>query len=89
MLLIIKYISKKFKYPLLSDAFSKSDINCGLKVLSSKHITMSKITRNFEKFYHNLCNISVLDPAIFQEKLWCCTKIKLLKLKKTLKHNIF
>tara|TARA_B100001146_G_scaffold210889_1_gene209086 strand:+ start:214 stop:1422 length:1209 start_codon:yes stop_codon:yes gene_type:complete len=40
---------KKFKYPLLSDAFSKSDINCGLKVLSSKHITMSKITRNFEK----------------------------------------
>jgi len=40
---------KKFKYPLLSDAFSKSDINCGLKVLSSKHITMSKITKNFEK----------------------------------------
>jgi CDP-6-deoxy-D-xylo-4-hexulose-3-dehydrase len=40
---------KKFKYPLLSDAFSKSDINCGLKVLSSKHITMSKITINFEK----------------------------------------
>ena len=40
---------KKFKYPLLSNAFSKSDINCGLKVLSSKYITMSKITRNFEK----------------------------------------
>jgi len=40
---------KKFKYPLLSNAFSKSDIICGLKVLSSKHITMSKITRNFEK----------------------------------------
>ena len=42
-------MTKNFKYPLLSDAFSKSDINCGLKVLSSKHITMSKITRNFEK----------------------------------------
>ena len=40
---------KKFKYPLLSNAFSKSDINCGLKVLSSKQITMSKITKNFEK----------------------------------------
>ena len=40
---------KKFKYPLLSNAFSRSDITCGLKVLSSKHITMSKITRNFEK----------------------------------------
>jgi len=40
---------KKFKYPLLSNAFSSSDIRCGLKVLSSRHITMSKITRNFEK----------------------------------------
>ena len=40
---------KKFKYPLLSNAFSRSDINCGLKVLSSKYITMSKITKNFEK----------------------------------------
>ena len=40
---------KKFKYPLLSNAFSRSDISCGLKVLSSKYITMSKITRNFEK----------------------------------------
>jgi CDP-6-deoxy-D-xylo-4-hexulose-3-dehydrase len=40
---------KKFKYPLLSNAFSRSDIRCGLKVLSSKHITMSKITKNFEK----------------------------------------
>jgi len=40
---------KKLKYPLLSNAFSKSDIRCGLNVLSSKYITMSKITRNFEK----------------------------------------
>ena len=40
---------QKFKYPLLSNAFSKNDISCGLKVLSSKYITMSKITRNFEK----------------------------------------
>ena len=40
---------KKFTYPLLSNAFSKSDISCGIKVLSSKFITMSKITQNFEK----------------------------------------
>jgi CDP-6-deoxy-D-xylo-4-hexulose-3-dehydrase len=40
---------QKFKYPLLSNAFSKNDISCGLKVLSSKYITMSKITKNFEK----------------------------------------
>ena len=40
---------KKFKYPLLSNAFSKSDISCGIKVLKSKRITMSKITKKFEK----------------------------------------
>ncbi len=40
---------KKFKYPLLSNAFSKSDISCGIKVLKSKRITMSTITKNFEK----------------------------------------
>ena len=40
---------KKLKYPLLSNAFSKSDISCGIKVLKSKRITMSKITKNFEK----------------------------------------
>ena len=40
---------KKFKYPLLSNAFSKNDINCGIRVLKSKRITMSKITKNFEK----------------------------------------
>jgi len=40
---------KKYTYPLLSNAFSKSDINCGTKVLKSRHITMSKITKNFEK----------------------------------------
>ena len=37
---------KKITYPLLSNAFSKSDINCGTKVLKSKYITMSKITKN-------------------------------------------
>ena len=40
---------QKIKYPLQSNAFSKNDISCGLKVLSSKYITMSKITKNFEK----------------------------------------
>ena len=40
---------QKFKYPLLSNAFSKNDISCGIKVLKSKRITMSKITKNFEK----------------------------------------
>ena len=40
---------KKITYPLLSNAFSKSDINCGTEVLKSKYITMSKITKKFEK----------------------------------------
>ena len=37
------------KYKLLDDAFSKSDIAKGVKVLKSKQITMSKETKNFEK----------------------------------------
>jgi len=42
---------KKFKYNLLSDAFNKKDIKEGIKVLKSKKITISKITRNFEKYF--------------------------------------
>ena len=37
------------KYPLLSNAFDNSDISSGIKILRSKHITMSKITEKFEK----------------------------------------
>ncbi|MBT5782295.1 MAG: hypothetical protein HOI03_03905 [Candidatus Marinimicrobia bacterium] len=37
------------KYKLLDDAFSKSDIAKGVKVLKSKQITMSKETKNFAK----------------------------------------
>ena len=37
------------KYPLLSNAFNKKDIQCGINVLKSKQITMSRITYNFEK----------------------------------------
>ena len=38
-----------FKFPLLEDSFSDKDINQAVKVLKSKKITMSKITRNFER----------------------------------------
>ena len=37
------------KYPLLSNAFSESDVSEGQKVLKSKQITMSSKTRFFEK----------------------------------------
>ena len=37
------------KYPLLSNAFSDSDIREGQKILKSKQITMSSKTRMFEK----------------------------------------
>ena len=36
------------KYPLLENAFSNSDILKGIKVLLSRRITMSKITKKFE-----------------------------------------
>ena len=39
----------KIIYPLLSDAFNEKDIQCGVNVIKSKFITMSKITRRFEK----------------------------------------
>jgi len=42
---------KKFKYNLLSDAFNEKDINEGINVLKSKKITISKITKNFEKYF--------------------------------------
>ena len=37
------------KYPLLSNAFSESDILEGQKILKSKQITMSSKTKLFEK----------------------------------------
>ena len=39
----------QFKYPLLSNAFNTNDINCGIKILKSKQLTMSNITKKFEK----------------------------------------
>ena len=44
-------ISKNFIYPLHENAFSKSDINCGIKVLKSRKITMGNETIKFEKFF--------------------------------------
>ena len=42
---------KKNLYPLLSDAFNKKDISEAIKVIKSKHITMSKKTEMFEKYF--------------------------------------
>ena len=44
-------INKNFIYPLHENAFSRSDIRCGIKVLKSRKITMGKETRKFEKFF--------------------------------------
>ena len=43
--------NKYFKYPLLQNGFSRSDIQKGIKVLKSGQVTMSKKTRNFEKMF--------------------------------------
>ena len=42
-------MKKKFKYSLLDDAFSSQDLQKGINVLKSGRITMSKITKEFEK----------------------------------------
>ena len=39
----------KFKYPLLNQGFNFNDIQKGIEVLMSGQITMSSITRKFEK----------------------------------------
>ena len=44
-------MKKVKKYPLLSDAFNKDDINKAVKVLKSKKITMSEETADFEKIF--------------------------------------
>ena len=44
-------MTKKFKYNLLSNAFNKKDIDVGVRVLKSKKITISKITKKFEKYF--------------------------------------
>ena len=37
------------KYPLLTNAFSKKDLNEAIKVIKTGQITMSKVTKNFEQ----------------------------------------
>jgi len=49
-------IKKKYKYELLENGFSDSDISIGKKVLSSKRITMAKYTRNFENEFAKKIN---------------------------------
>ena len=41
-------MKKKYFYPLSEDGITNEDINLAYKVLKSKQITMSKITRKFE-----------------------------------------
>ena len=41
-------MKKKYFYPLSEDGITNEDINLASKVLKSKQITMSKITRKFE-----------------------------------------
>ena len=42
-------MSNKFTYPLLENAFSKKDLNEGIKVIRSGQITMSSQTLKFER----------------------------------------
>ena len=39
--------NKYFKYPLLQNGFSRSDIQKGIKVLKSGQVTMSKKNKKF------------------------------------------
>ena len=50
-------IKRKYKYELLENGFSNSDISIGKKVLSSKRITMAQHTRNFENEFARKLNV--------------------------------
>ena len=43
--------NKKFTYPLLTDGYSSSDLQEAAKVLLSGRLTMSNITKKFEKYF--------------------------------------
>jgi len=47
----LKNKKKKFSYPLQADSFSSQDINAGIKILLSGQLTMSKKTKEFEKYF--------------------------------------
>ena len=43
--------SPSFSYPLLSSGFSNSDLKAGIEVLLSGQLTMSHLTKKFEKYF--------------------------------------
>ena len=47
----MKNKKKIFSHPLHADGYSSDDINVGIKVLLSGQLTMSKKTREFEKYF--------------------------------------
>ena len=47
----MKTKKKTFSYPLHSDGYSTHDINAGISVLLSGQLTMSKKTKEFEKYF--------------------------------------
>ena len=50
---------KSFFYPLVDNPFSSKDIIAGTKVLKTRQLTLSKITKNFEKNFTKLHNLLV------------------------------
>ena len=55
-------MKNKIFYPLLEDAFNKDDIEIAKKVINSRQLTMSKITRKFERRFANYlgCKYAVM-----------------------------
>ena len=47
---------KNYIYPLIDDKFNKKDISVGIDVLKKKQLTMSKITKKFEKKFSKYLN---------------------------------
>ena len=46
----------KYFHPLVKNPYSIDDINEAKKILDSRQITMSKVTKNFENFFSRKMN---------------------------------
>ncbi len=80
---------KKFKYPLLENAFSNNDINQAVAVLKSKRLTMAEKTKDFEKYFSKYLGVkySLMVNSGSSALLLAFALLTNIKRKKRLKPN--
>ena len=63
----IKEIKRsKHLFPIKDSTFRNKDLIEGIKVILSKNVTMSKVTKKFEKVFSK----KIRKPIFFDDKFW-------------------